>query len=289
MSAPARRDAAAKTPQAAVHSDPHDLWQQATRIRQEWLDHALSTQPADRATAERSLTALYARTARPRPRFVWVESPAAARPLVTGWPTLDQLYEQVRDPRPRRTPPLASDLAMIASRLRGALGAGVTHPDPELSPGRTGRTRQPWPELAPSRALDSGVPLAVVLHQGIRTALHRSLAHGFYLPVRAALAGGAAVPVCWYGQQDASWIAYYDVLRRLGLAGYGPDETEHVDAWADLARSCGWWWPGEDVCVVVDRPREVRTEPVVATVHDQIRLLPRGVCYRDGWQPLLSR
>ncbi|MFI2711269.1 DUF6745 domain-containing protein [Micromonospora sp. NPDC018662] len=280
MSAPTRHDTAA---------NPHDRWQQAIRIRQEWLDHALSTQPADRATAERCLTTIYARASRPRPRFEWVDSPEAARPLITGWPTLDQLHDRIRDPRPRGTPPLASDLAMIASRLRGALGAGVTHSDPELSPGRTGKTKQPWPELAPSRALDSGVPLAVVLHQGIRTALHRSLAHGYYLPVRAALGRGAPLPVCWYGQQDASWIAYYDVLRRLGLASHAPDEAEHFDAWADLARSCGWWWPGEDVCVVVDRPREVRTEPVAGTAHDQIRLQPRGVRYRDGWQPLLSR
>ncbi|MEV0425693.1 DUF6745 domain-containing protein [Micromonospora sp. NPDC050495] len=289
MSAPTRRDDAANPPQAVRSGNPHDLWQQAVRIRQEWLDHALSTEPADRSTAEHCLTAIYARASRPRPRFEWVDSPDKARPLITGWPTLDQLSERIRTPRPRGTPPLASDIAMVAAQLRGALSAGVTHPDPELSPVRTGKTKQPWPELAPVAALDRGVPLAVVLHQGVRTALHRSLAHGYYLPVRAALAGDGPVPVCWYGQQDAYWIAYYDVLHRLGLARYGPDEAEHLDAWAGLARSCGWWWPGEDVCVVVDRPREVRTEPVPGAVHDQVRLQPRGVRYRDGWQPLLSR
>ncbi|MFF4894584.1 DUF6745 domain-containing protein [Micromonospora chersina] len=289
MSAPARRNDAAKSPPAVRSGTPHDLWQQASRIRQEWLDHALSTQPADTSTAERCLTAIYARASRPRPRFEWVDSPDKARPLINGWPTLDQLYEHIRAPRPRGTPPLASDIAMIASQLRGALSAGVTHTDPELSPVRASRTKQPWPERAPLPALDSGVPLGVVLHQGVRTALHRSLALGYFLPVRAALAGDGPIPVCWYGQQDASWIAYYDVLRRLGLARYGPDEAEHLDAWAGLARSCGWWWPGEDVCVVVDRPQVIRTEPVSGTVHDQIRLQPRGVRYRDGWQPLLSR
>ncbi|MGX1617674.1 DUF6745 domain-containing protein [Micromonospora chalcea] len=286
MSAPARRDGAAKTPQTVRSGDPHDLWQQAVRIRQEWLDHALSTQPADRPAAERCLTAVYARASRPRPRFEWVDSPEKAMPLVSGWPNLDHLYERIRAARPPRTPLLASDIAMIVSQLRGALGAGVAHTDPELSPARTGKAKVPWPELAPLRALDSGVPLAVVLHQGVRTALHRSLAHGFYLPVRGALASDGPVPVCWYGQQDASWIAYYDVLRRLGLAGYGPGEADHLDTWAGLARSCGWWWPGEDVCVVVERPEAVRTEPVPGTAHDQIRLQPGGLRYRDGWQPL---
>ncbi|MEV4481498.1 DUF6745 domain-containing protein [Micromonospora coxensis] len=289
MSAPTRRDDAAKSAQAVRSGNPHDLWQQAIRIRQEWLDHALSTQPADRSTAERCLTAIYARASRPRPRFAWVDSPEQAQPLITGWPTLDQLHEHIRDPRPRGKPPLASDLAMNTSQLRAALSAGVTHTDPELSPLRNSKTKQPWPELAPPHALDSGVPLAVVLHQGVRTALHRSLAHGYYLPVRAALEGAGPIPVCWYGQQDASWIAYYDLLHRLDLARYGPDETEHLHTWADLARSCGWWWPGEDVCVVVDRPQTVHTEPVSGTPHDQIRLQPDGLRYRDGWQPHLSR
>ncbi|MGI5521629.1 DUF6745 domain-containing protein [Micromonospora sp. CA-259024] len=288
MSAPARRNDAAMPAQAVYGNNVRDLWQQAVGIRQEWLGHALSTEPADKPTTERCLTAIYARMKRPRPRFEWVESPDKARSLITGWPTLDQLYEWIRDPRPRGTPPLASDLAMVTSQLRGALSASVIHTDPELSPMRAGKTKEPWPELAPLQALDSGVPLGVVLHQGVRTALHRSLAHGYYLPVRAALAGSGPVPVCWYGQQDASWVAYYDTLHRLGLARYGPDEAEHLNAWASLARSCGWWWPGEDVCVVVDRPQEIRTEPVAATVHEPVRLRPRGLRYRDGWQPLLK-
>ncbi|MFI5836595.1 DUF6745 domain-containing protein [Micromonospora sp. NPDC051300] len=279
MSAPARHDEAATL-------SPTELWQQTVEIRREWLGHALSTQPAERSTVERCLTAVYARASRPRPRFEWVDSPDEARPLVAGWPTLDRLHEWIRDPRPRGTPPPASDVALVVSRLRGALSEGVTHADPELTPLRAGKTKEPWPELPPLPALARGVPLGVVLHQGVRTALHRSLAHGFSLPVRAALAADGPVPVCWYGQQDASWIAYYDVLRRLGLARYRPDEDAQLDTWADLARSGGWWWPGEDVCVVVDRPEAVRTEPVPEAVHEQIRL--RGVRYRDGWEPPLS-
>ena len=71
----------------------HGLWQEAIKIRQEWLDHGLSTQPADRQTAEHSLTMIYARISRPRPRFEWVGSPEQALPLVAGWPTLGALYK----------------------------------------------------------------------------------------------------------------------------------------------------------------------------------------------------
>lgn len=261
----------------------HDRWQEAVKIRQEWLGHGLSTQPADRRTAEHSLTAIYARISRPRPRFEWVASPYQALPLVAGWPTLDRLYAWIRDPRPCGAPPLASDLAMVAATMRGALSAGVRHADPELSPVRKGKGREPWPELPPVRALESGVPLGVVLHRGIRTALHRSLAHGFRTPVRDALAG--PVPVCWYGQQDAAWVGYYDALHRLGLASFGPGELDHLGHWAALARSCGWWWPGEDVCVVVDRPEAIRTEPIPGAWNEEVRLLRDGVRYRDGWRP----
>lgn len=168
----------------------HGPWQEAIKIRQEWLDHGLSTQPADRQTAEHSLTMIYASISRPRPRFEWVSSPQQALPLVAGWPTLDALYALIRDPRPHGKPPLASDLAMSLSHLRGALSSGVAHSDPELSPARKGKHGDPWPELPPLKALDVGVPLGVVLHQGIRIALHRSLAQGF----RALPASGPRPP-----------------------------------------------------------------------------------------------
>ncbi|MCO5968216.1 DUF6745 domain-containing protein [Actinoallomurus soli] len=285
MIAPPRRHDAAE-PKADLSA--YGLWQEAAEIRREWLAYGLSTRPADRRTAEHHLTRIYARILRPRPRFLWVDSPEQAMPLVTGLPTLDALYARIRDPRQRGTPPLASDLAMVTAKLRGTLSSGVAHTDPELSPVRRGKNKEPWPELPPLKALDAGVPLGVVLHQGVRVGLHRSLAHGFRIPVRTTLAGRGPVPACWYGQQDAAWIAYYDTLHRLGLASYGPDELDQLGDWAALARSCGWWWPGEDVCVVVDRPELVLTEPVPGAWHDEVRLRRGGVRYRDGWHPLLA-
>jgi Domain of unknown function (DUF6745) len=286
LTAPARRHDAAMTPVPLRADAARDLWRRAAKIRDEWLGYGLSTQQADRQTAERNLAAIYARLSRPRPQFVWAASPAEAIALVAGWPTLDQLYGWVRDPRPPEKPPLASDLAMMVSRLRGALSAGVSHTDPELSPARKGKHGEPWPDMAPLDALRAGVPLGVVLHQGIHTALHRSLARGFRQPVRDALASAGPIPVCWYGQQDANWIAYYDILHRLGLGRYRPDDLDHLDHWAAVTRSCGWWWPGEDQCVVTDRPEHARAQPVPGTLHEEIRLRPGGLRYRDGWSPL---
>jgi hypothetical protein len=286
MSAPSRRRYAANLSHAS-HTNDHELWYEAVKIRQEWLDHGLSTRPADRATAERSLTAIYARLSRPRPRFHWVDSPQQALPLTGGLPTLDVLYRWIRDPKPPGSPPLASDLATLVSRLRGDLSHTVTHPDPEQSPPRQNKNKDPGPDLPPMQALTAGVPFSVVVHRGVRLALHRSLAHGYYLPVRAALAADGPVAVCWYGQQDASWVAYYDALHRLGLARYRPHQTEHLADWAALVRSCGWWWPGDEVCVVAERPETVHTAPVPGAWHDEVRLRANGVSYRDGWRPPL--
>jgi len=215
---------------------------------------------------------------------VWVGSPHAAVPHLTGLPTHDVLHGWVTAVRPQGTPPVASDLAASLSRLRSGLDECAAHPDLDAPPwAKRPEKGKPWPQLPPQDALQVGVPLRELLRQGVRNALYTSLAHGFFLPVRAAL---GRVPVCWYGQQDAFWIAYYDTLRRLDLARYPAALAEHLDDWATLARSCGWWWPGEDVCVLVQRPILIRTEPVPGAWHEQVRLQRAdrsAVVYPDGW------
>jgi hypothetical protein len=252
-------------------------------IRREWLDWGLNTEPADRTGAEQSLTNIYARRSRPRPRFVWVDSPQQALDHLVGLPTHEVLQQWVMARRPPGSPPLASDLAAGLSRLRGTLEE--CFPESDLDSARATRKRgQPWPELPPLDALRAGIPLREVLRQGVRDALRVSFADGFYLPVRAAL---GPLPVAWYGQQESFWIAYYDVWRRLGLARYPRADNEHLDDWAALARSCGWWWPGEDRCVVVERPAVIVTEPVPGAWHEQVRLV--DVEYRDGWRPPMHK
>jgi hypothetical protein len=104
-------------------------------------------------------------------------------------------------------------------------------------------------------------------------------------PVVAGGAAGSALPVGWYGHQDAAWVGHLDVLRRLGLVPGGRGAS--FDVWVALARAGGWWWPGEQLCVLVERPAVIRTEPVPGAWHDEVRLrrVPGepAVEYRDGW------
>lgn len=47
--------------------------------REEWLRIGTSTEPADRASAEEAMTAMYATIGQPAPAFAWVPSPKAAQ------------------------------------------------------------------------------------------------------------------------------------------------------------------------------------------------------------------
>lgn len=58
----------------------------------------------------------------------------------------------------------------------------------------------------------------------------------------------------FWGQQEAAWIARYVFARdKLGIS-YAPERNSQLDIWVAIARSCGWLWPYERVCVVSDRP-----------------------------------
>jgi hypothetical protein len=137
----------------------------------------LATGPADRATAEEILTRFYLRQGRGRPRFTWVDSPAAALEHTAGIPGHDDLHAWLRPQPPAGKPWIAVDLAAGWSRLLAALDEAADHPDLEpLRPVRKGD--RPWPVLPPVAAIEAGVPLRVVLRQGVREALRTALLHG---------------------------------------------------------------------------------------------------------------
>ena len=273
MTAPVRRKAA-----AAVF----EHWDKAAELRREWLEVGLSTQPADRAAAEETLTRLYRRHGRARPRFAWVDSARQGVSLATGIPSHEDLQRWLRPKQPPGRPPLGVDIAAGWSRMMAALDEGASHPDLE-TPKHAHKGDKPWPVLPPLQALQAGIPLRVVLRQHVRGALRTIVMDSVALPVRAVLGPSARLPICWYGQQDAYWIAHYDILRRLSLAHYPPQDAARLDDWATIARSTGWWWPGEQVCVVVDRPARIDPIPLA---DDAVPVAATPVVvYRDGWRP----
>ncbi len=241
------------------------LLDHAVEVRREWLAVGLSTKPSDRFAAEQAIGRIYRRHRRSRPRFVWVSSPQNALPLLGGMPDHDELARWLAARTPAGSPPLMSDIAAGLSRLRSALDGAAD--DPRLgSLSRYRKDKKPWPHW-PGPGTEA-IPLREILYQSVREPLQRSLA--YHLPVRAAL---GVVPSAWYGQQEAYWIAFYDALHRLGLARYASADAEQFDDWAELARTTGWWWPGETVCVCVERPSTIDTEPVRSSPHEEVRVM----------------
>lgn len=281
-SAPGAHSAKRRPPGRRTIEDPRVLLDRAIRLRGEWLGRALCTLPADRPTAEAAISTLYEMVGQGPPRFVWVESPHAA--------TLPGRSREPLRLRAATAPVLGSDwpfaarLASLTSSLRSGLDARTR---------RRGLMAR-WPfhpatrtigSFPPQESLREGLSLEEVLRATVEDSLNGSVHEALGGPLRAALASEHTPGLTWYGQHDAHWIGNHQIRRALGRA-YTSLQNEQLDVWTAIAGSCGWWWPREDVCVVSERPVAVHTEPVLGSVHGEVRPHSgkgHAIRYADGW------
>ncbi|WIX77492.1 hypothetical protein QRX50_39800 [Amycolatopsis carbonis] len=266
MTAP--RGPGARTLDHSEILDPSRVrWQIAEAARAEWLAHALSCEPADRPAAEAAISALYELVDQPPPTFVWVDSPGAAAKLVPPSRTLSA-----------GTPTwLESRLANSLSELRARLNRRIDFSDHS--------SRRPViPPEDPPEALDRGLALDALLAHGVRGALRSSVLGSVAATIRAELR--EPIGLGWYGQHEAHWVAHYDAHRRIGVH-FGQEPERVFGLWAETVRSCGWWWPRDDVCVLTERPVVVRTEPVPGSAYGELRMHAAdgpAIAYPDGWR-----
>ena len=83
---------------------------------------------------------------------------------------------------------------------------------------------------------------------------------------------------------EAYWLSFYDAGKLLDVT-YSIQDAFHLGLWEMQARSCGWWWPYEKICVVSDRPLSIHMEPTMQ--NNTYRLHNDhgpSINYRDGWQ-----
>ncbi|WP_222721420.1 DUF6745 domain-containing protein [Actinomadura sp. HBU206391] len=226
---------------------------EAAEIREEWLGLALSTLPADRPAAEAAISELYGLIGLAPPRFHWVSSPAAALATVPPGIRLrpSESVDRMADwPVPPRLVRLMRDLC---------------------------------------RELDSQVrwvhqPMDQLIRQEVRSSLARSSDSALVRSLRAAHDSPYHPATAWYGAQCVSWVAHYDALRRVAGVVFTPEQNRRLEPWAVVARSCGWWWPREGVCVISERPVTLHTE--VWGDAGEVRLHRAdgpAIRYADGW------
>jgi hypothetical protein len=99
-------------------------------------------------------------------------------------------------------------------------------------------------------------------------------------PLRIAIAANNGIlqslPTwdCSYGLHDADWMSYYDYLQQAGVKGIEP-----LDGMKELAKSCGWWWPFDGICIVTERPTELHRDNRGRLHHEE----RAAIRYPDGW------
>lgn len=79
---------------------------------------------------------------------------------------------------------------------------------------------------------------------------------------------------CCYGLHDANWLSYYDFVAKLGVKG-----TQYFDGMMQMARSSGWWWPYENLCILTERPTELHRDNR-GRLHNETGM---AIKYPDGW------
>ncbi|MDL4773116.1 DUF6745 domain-containing protein [Actinomadura xylanilytica] len=285
MSGPGATRASAKHRSAErwqIDQPPGEVLDRAIALRDDWLGRALCTLPADRPAAEAAITELYRLVGQRAPRFVWVDSPGAAADA--GLIPKMSLPQDWTAPGQSTVWPLAARLATLASTLRHTLDECF-------------RRRLPrWPlgsflgwqavlTLPPRESLREGASLSEILQVTVRDTLRGTVHESLGRPQRVLLNRPA---MAWYGLHEAHWVAEHDILRTLSRSRIGAATGAQLDLWIALARSCGWWWPDEDVCVVSERPAAVHAEPVPGSAHGELRLHSgkgRAIRYADGWGP----
>jgi hypothetical protein len=280
-------------------ANPAEKIRLAVALRNEWLAVGLSTESADRSAAEAAVGRLYDMAGAVPPAFEWVPSPLAALQAVRAARSRYLVIQPPRQLVSQRMAqwPLAVRLASLVTSLRSRLDARIR------------RSAVAWPHslgassgtvlmYRPEDAVLSGISHRDIMVVTVGQSLHATLTDAVAAPLRAALAQAAGKAaddneprptdslIAFRGQHEAAWIGYYDARRRAGFGGYAAADLGELGAWAALARSTGWWWPGEGLCVMAERPVAVHTEPLAGSHHGELRLHHANgpaIAFADGF------
>lgn len=178
----------------------------------------------------------------PTPRFHWVPSPAAgAKYLAAEGLSFDATHDY------------QNAASTIAALITGSRREIIE---------RTKQRRVAAPSV--QSRLDSA---AATIAQPLRT----SLVDGVAVAIRQ-LVGPMPGLVTWYGQQEAHHLAYFAALQQLRLVTCTERENRILDLQGELARSTGWWWVTDDVCVMSERPTTLHTEPTPNAANGELRM-----------------
>jgi hypothetical protein len=216
-------------------------------VRDEWLQIGLSCEPLDLPRAKLAVRKAY-RAVKLEPPTLWfvADSPLSGAIMATilraqvGDQVWDQVRAQVGDQvcAPVRDQVVAQVWAHVGAQVRDQVGDQV------------------WAQVG-----------AQVWAQ-----VWAQVGDQVWAQVGAQVRAQVGDQV--FGSHDASWLAFYDFFRRVGLR----EVTAPLTGLSELARSCGWWAPYQGAAILQHRHIEVHL--VDGILH---RDEGPAVLYRDGF------
>ena len=83
----------------------------------------------------------------------------------------------------------------------------------------------------------------------------------------------------WFnGQQDVYWIAFYDFCEEIGVK-FSEKITLGLEAWKKISKSCHWFYPFREFCIIVDKPYRLYRD-AEGRLHNDSGM---AIEYTDGW------
>lgn len=189
-------------------------------VREEWLAHGLSTQPADRKAAEEGVAKAYlAAGFRPPNTIVWCDSPLdGAREALYNcrWDTPDYHVSN-----------------RVVSRAQFDIR------DEVHNEAHRRMTQEAWSTITAE----------------VWDPLDNQLRRNVYIPILDEVAAKVRTlrPRHAAGH-DGLWLGLADAYGRLGF------DVSPMDGLMQVARSAGWWWQSVDKVVLTERPTAIHRD-----------------------------
>ena len=86
----------------------------------------------------------------------------------------------------------------------------------------------------------------------------------------------------FYGQHESYWIAFYCFCQEVLGVEYEEESAHLLKLWETLARSTGWWWAYDNICIMTERQSKISwSDDPVPVLHCEDG---PAIAYPDGWE-----
>lgn len=274
-------------------------------IRDEWIGVGLSTVPADRSEAQRGVDAVYRKAGLIAPAVIWLRSPfeeavgslmlnASPPGARRDWGEVmlravleEQLEFEFGDQALDRAWRLRDRVGEVRDQVASQLGCQVcdqvewdqvwnqfgNEVQGQVDRNRLDSVGIPLPEQVRGQLVGE---VRGKVRDEVRDEIRRKVGE-VRGPVGAQLWGQVLWDRRWghhFGQHDADLLAEVDFFRRCRLSA-----PHWFDGHSAVARSAGWWSPGDGYVILTERPLYLHLDEE-GRLH---RETGPALVYPDGW------